>query len=107
MKTRHIFSYGRLVVMPALIAALLLWGCHGGGKSGSENGNGITGSCKVTTAGGLMNCESDKCTGTCVFQVRHKTPKTPSDTSWRDIPGGNVNPSDMEKDGQEARCICR
>lgn len=54
----------------------------------------------------LYNCERNSdCGGKCMLQVG--TPNdTNTDTSWRDIPGGNLNPIDVKK-GQILRCVCR
>ena len=61
--------------------------------------------CNPVKRDGLWNCDKKNCKSACMLQVG--TIHKPGDTTWKDIPGANLNPDDLKKDSQVVRCDCR
>lgn len=84
-----------LTVILLVVIFVSIIGCNNQGKA--------TGKCETTKIDGLWNCKKSDCTGKCMLQVGTIDNK---DTTWKDIPGGNLNPDDL-KENQIVRCDCR
>jgi len=71
-----------------------------GGASGGTASKDTTAGCDLVKIDGLWNCKNNGCAGRCMLQI------TSNDTTWRNIPGGNLNPDDV-KENQKLRCACQ
>jgi hypothetical protein len=98
MKTQVRFSkWAMLILLVVLSIFLIASGCKS--NKGHKAPDPLKG-CDVAIGGdGLWNCTKINC-NKCVMQIKKPT------KDWRDIPGGNVNPDDMNED-DSIRCTCR